>query len=200
MINIHSFPFLSGGTLLKRNGGLVSLLLKHHPTYPWDQQRLYENTKSETYLFKTIQQLFPDQEVHFNFKYYSPKARKLPLEFDVYISSLKLAIEYQGEQHFHQCNMYPSPSVQQRRDIKKRNRCYREGITLIEIPYWWDRTLASIAATIQKHRPELLLWFCNECILIIMVILAIRNRHLHQEEWFGLLSLVLVHTGPVVQE
>jgi hypothetical protein len=26
---------------------------------------------------------------------------------------------------------------------------------LIEIPYWWDNTLSTLAATIHQHRPEL---------------------------------------------
>lgn len=29
------------------------------------------------------------------------------------------------------------------------------GITLIEVPYWWDSSVESLAATIQTQRPEL---------------------------------------------
>ncbi len=31
-----------------------------------------------------------------------------------------------------------------------------KGITLIEVPYWWDRKYESLEATIYKQRPELL--------------------------------------------
>jgi ATP-dependent DNA ligase len=30
------------------------------------------------------------------------------------------------------------------------------GITFIEVPYWWDRKIQSLAATIYSQRPELL--------------------------------------------
>jgi hypothetical protein len=33
--------------------------------------------------------------------------------------------------------------------------CKQLGITLIEIPYWWDSTLSSLILTIQKHRPDI---------------------------------------------
>jgi hypothetical protein len=29
------------------------------------------------------------------------------------------------------------------------------GITLIPIPYWWDKTLPSLAATIHYYRPDI---------------------------------------------
>jgi hypothetical protein len=30
-----------------------------------------------------------------------------------------------------------------------------EGITLIEVPYWWDRKNESLAATVYNQRPDL---------------------------------------------
>jgi hypothetical protein len=37
------------------------------------------------------------------------------------------------------------------RDKEKRQVCKDNGITLIEIPYWWDKTLPSLAATIRAR-------------------------------------------------
>ena len=31
----------------------------------------------------------------------------------------------------------------------------KNGITLVEVPYWWDFNVESLAATINKLRPEL---------------------------------------------
>jgi hypothetical protein len=31
-----------------------------------------------------------------------------------------------------------------------------EGITLIPIPYWWDKETASLEATIQSYRPDII--------------------------------------------
>lgn len=36
------------------------------------------------------------------------------------------------------------------RDTEKKRACNDIGITLIEIPYWWDETISSLAATIKK--------------------------------------------------
>ena len=33
--------------------------------------------------------------------------------------------------------------------------CKEAGISLVEVPYWWDRTADSLAATIYSHRPDL---------------------------------------------
>lgn len=61
------------------------------------------------------------------------------LELDCYNKDLKLAVEYQGEQHY---NFIPyfhknkaSFQNQKYRDEIKRMRCKEQGITLIEVPY-----------------------------------------------------------------
>ncbi len=33
--------------------------------------------------------------------------------------------------------------------------CSANGITLIVVPYWWDNTIESVAATIHKVRPDI---------------------------------------------
>ncbi len=43
------------------------------------------------------------------------------MEFDLYIPGLKLAIEYQGEQHYRQLQLYTmSYVIQRRRDLEKK--------------------------------------------------------------------------------
>jgi hypothetical protein len=46
--------------------------------------------------------------------------------------------------------------LQKARDEEKKKQCRLAGIDLIEIPYWWDRSEQTLAATITKHRPDLL--------------------------------------------
>src|SRR4051812_44364323 len=41
-------------------------------------------------------------------------------------------------------------------DDEKKLLCKSEGITLIEVPYWWDGTKESLLGTITSQRPELL--------------------------------------------
>ena len=59
-------------------------------------------------------------------------------------------------------------ALHQNRDTSKLELCkklgisnafflreFYQGITLIEVPYWWDRKFSSLAATLYSQRPEL---------------------------------------------
>jgi hypothetical protein len=74
---------------------------------------------------------------------------------DIYIPTLSLAFEYQGAQHYQRHFKYGTPLEQQRRDQEKKEAITTAGITLIEIPYWWDMKISSLVATIRKERPDL---------------------------------------------
>ena len=76
-----------------------------------------------------------------------------PMELDIFLPSVSLAIEYQGEQHYRWHFIFGSPQLQQWRDTEKKEACNKAGITLVEIPFWWNRSLASLAATIKEQRP-----------------------------------------------
>ncbi len=83
-------------------------------------------------------------------------SKKVPITIDVYIPSLQLGFEAQGEQHYNMQGLMGDPAPQQLKDKYKREKCQEIGITLIEIPYWWDCKLDSLIATIRAERPELL--------------------------------------------
>lgn len=55
------------------------------------------------------------------------------MELDIFIPSLNLAFEYQGEQHFHETNHATSLEQIQMHDKEKRNACEQAKITLIEV-------------------------------------------------------------------
>lgn len=61
------------------------------------------------------------------------------LDLDGYCEDLKLAIEYQGEQHYKfVSNIHKTEEVfkeAQKRDEFKRNKCMEQGIKLIEVPF-----------------------------------------------------------------
>jgi hypothetical protein len=64
---------------------------------------------------------------------------KYNLELDCYNDELKLAVEYNGEQHYNYIPFFHRNKEafynQKYRDEMKRNRCKELGITLIEVPY-----------------------------------------------------------------
>ena len=75
-------------------------------------------------------------------KFYKKKPKWLHgLELDGYNPSLKLAFEYNGEQHYNYKPFFHREGVhnlweQQERDMLKRYLCKKNNIRLIVIPYW----------------------------------------------------------------
>ncbi len=78
-----------------------------------------------------------------------------PTPRHIFIPELCLAFEYNGFQHYHATSIFGSLSEQQRRDQFKRVMSHTAGVTLIEIPYYWNQERESLAATIIKYRPDI---------------------------------------------
>ena len=70
---------------------------------------------------------------------------KYNLEFDCYNEELKLAVEYNGAQHYNYIQFFHKNKEafynQKYRDELKRIKCKELGITLIEIPYTEEKRL-----------------------------------------------------------
>lgn len=84
------------GNLLSRHGGLINLLSKYYPEYPWDHTvRSETKLRGQLNLFTQVKQLFELDEdgVFFDFPYQSLKIEK-PIQLDIYIPNLLLAFEY----------------------------------------------------------------------------------------------------------
>src|SRR5690242_3774067 len=77
------------------------------------------------------------------------------MELDVYLPKEKLAFEYQGQHHYNDIYAMGQQWHQKQTDKEKRRACEAEGITLIEIPYWWNQDKGSLMATIHKYRSDL---------------------------------------------
>ena len=79
-------------------------------------------------------------------------------------------LKIKGQQHYKNVSVYNQKEpidVYKQRDLQKVEICKEigskyllptikyKGITLIEIPYWWDRKYSSLAATVYSARPDL---------------------------------------------
>ena len=83
--------------------------------------------------------------------YYSETGGNMP--FDVAIPELGVYFEFQGRQHFKMIDIFGGIKGYFRRkrcDEEKRFVCNKNGITLIEIPYTWDRTEKNLRERIRE--------------------------------------------------
>lgn len=105
------------------NGQYVRNLEKSNLDVKW---------KSEYLLYRMIYAYFPDAVMHYS-------APWLGLQhLDVFIPSLSLAIEYQGQQHYKSSDFFGGEmgfDDRQFLDDQKRLRCKNNNVTLLEWPY-----------------------------------------------------------------
>ena len=97
-------------------------------------KKIGEGWVSETLLYKIICHLFPNEEVLFHHR---PKWLN-GLELDIYLPQLKIAFEYQGQQHYHPIKIWGGEEALkklQNRDKTKATICEELKIKLYHIKY-----------------------------------------------------------------
>lgn len=116
---------------------LVDNFIKH---FSKQKKKRPRYNKTEEKCRKIIEKIYrkPFPSVRPNFLK-SPLTRK-NLELDCYNAELKIAIEYNGQQHYTYTPHFHKSKKdfysQVHRDDWKRKKCQELGIRLIEIPYW----------------------------------------------------------------
>lgn len=110
------------------------------------QGKLHIKWKSEQLAFSLIKSAYADAV-------YQYKADWLDYQsLDIYIPSLRIAIEYQGKQHYSSVEYFGGKiglEYRMRLDEIKKERCYAHGIKLIEWRYDDPLTLAFIKEKIE---------------------------------------------------
>lgn len=61
---------------------------------------------------------------------------KKRMQLDVFVPALRLAFEYQGQQHYQNSVYFGTYSLRKQNDEDKKAACLKYGVTLLEIPYW----------------------------------------------------------------
>lgn len=141
--------------LIHSKGGLRNVLGRIYPRHLWNWNKSVPKSSQMT-LKRTVEMIFPTFKVEENFCH--PELQfesNIKITFDVYVTDLKLAFEYQGEHHYGDIYLFGSLDHLKYRDSYKKSVCAENRIVLIEVPFWWDKSLGSLAATIQKAVPHL---------------------------------------------
>ncbi len=91
-------------------------------------------SKAQFYLYRLVQQLFPEQQVIPNHRHPQLKLSSgASIQLDIFIHSLSLAFEYQGVQHYSTSLMFGSHAVRQKRDQEKQAvSVYTSGLLTIQ--------------------------------------------------------------------
>jgi hypothetical protein len=112
--------------------------------------RIGEGWLAEATLLRIVQGLFPEHEViHQASPDWLGRQR-----FDIFIPALKLAIEYNGEQHYFPIERFGGEralATTQQRDQEKREKAREAGVTLIEFRYDDEMTAELVRTRIDRH-------------------------------------------------
>jgi hypothetical protein len=108
---------------------------------------------SETLLFQLVTKVLGRHKV---VRHHRPDWLE-GMELDIYVPSLKLGFEYQGQQHFHSIEAWGGEDgLKQRkeRDRKKKAICREQGITLIEYHYTEPLTEENVRMRLREARVD----------------------------------------------
>eukprot|EP01114_Cavostelium_apophysatum_P021705 TRINITY_DN7645_c0_g1_i1.p1 TRINITY_DN7645_c0_g1~~TRINITY_DN7645_c0_g1_i1.p1 ORF type:complete len:739 (-),score=144.18 TRINITY_DN7645_c0_g1_i1:253-2469(-) len=154
---------LGGAGLLKRYDYSIYRALRNiFPEFDWKNGKAEDWDSQYRHISKQHQRLrdmlkpyIEDLQTNYKHPDLMHATSDRNMELDLYSESLKLALEYQGSQHYQSTRVFNNLSEQQARDSEKKAACQNAGITLVEIPHWWDGSTEQLFATIYESRPDL---------------------------------------------
>jgi len=146
---------------LKKRGGLIKMVKREYPNHQWEPEKFNQRQKRscQWWLYKIIKQIFPPNiEVIEEYSHPWMKfATGCPMMLDIYVTSFKLVFEYHGYQHYNSHFLFGDAKSCKERADERHTACESMGITLIEVPYWWQRDTESVVASLRKFRPDIVL-------------------------------------------
>jgi hypothetical protein len=119
-------------------------------------QRRAHRSAGEEKCRQVLSRIYP----HYKFETYRPNFLKNPetgrnLELDLYNDRLKLAVEFNGRQHYQHTPFFQTKDEfkeQKRRDELKKKLCKKNGITLIFVPYDVNIETYLVAKLVKKGK------------------------------------------------
>jgi len=154
-----------GAGLFSQYGSFTNALKAIYPNHiwkPWSVTRPHNFvrgkmtfSKDQHLLSQLVTKLFKNCSIELNYQFHSKTHR--PMELDIFIPEYSLALEYNGEYHFKQVPVHGDVEMIKKRDLHKEIMCTENGYTLIVIPFWWDKTIESVAQTIHLARPDIII-------------------------------------------
>jgi hypothetical protein len=160
-ISITQLKRCGGGGMLGSFDSLGHALQFAFPEFHWDLSKfsLKGKKSSQRWLLVQMKLLLPTANILED--YFHPDLawgnQNRPIQLDIWVDGLKLAMEYQGEQHYYNLRVFgPGASLSDinKRDEAKKQLCIKNEIVLVCIPYWWDGKAESLSSTLNLFFPD----------------------------------------------
>lgn len=164
-ISRPQLALIGGRTLFEKFGNLGGALRFAYPEINWDMGRFSFTGKKKSvqrWMRLRLEEMLPGIEVVEDYQHPELTWQRLGrnVELDIWIPLYRIGLEYQGEQHYNNLDGAFGPggasSLYSERDKMKQSLCAVYGITLIQIPYWWDGGKETLSAIIARTHPALL--------------------------------------------
>ena len=127
------------------SSSLLPLLRRSFADHQWDEKLFQKKAKKvqQRNLFLSLSSLLPNKLLIENYRHPLLIADR-NLEVDIFIPSLNMAIEYQGEYHYESGTISFTPAeIYQSRDLTKSSLASSLHLYLLSIPYWWSSSFPS---------------------------------------------------------
>ena len=133
---------------------VLSKKIENDVRQEFGHRKVGERWTSETLLYQIVAHLLPNREV---IHHYRPDWLN-GLELDIYVPSLALGFEYQGQQHFHAIAAWGGTNALaalQERDARKARLCKETNTVLITVDYTEPLTVDHIRDLIATSEAQI---------------------------------------------
>lgn len=111
--------------------------------------------KSEQIVYELVREIYPKYSVFHQYRPEFLRRGNSQMSYDIYVPKLKLAVEYQGKQHFEPVEIFggeDSFQKQRERDIEKKRLSDLNKVTLVYINYWDDLNIELVKQRILETK------------------------------------------------
>ena len=137
---------------------LFDILKLLYPNERWIKSNFLIRSKKykQRLVYSYVQKIYRGMVVYENYHHpllLTNSNSNSSYEYDIFLPSLNLALEYQGEHHFDDIpSGFATIEIFQLRDREKELLTGQLEITLIYIPFWWDLSFSSLVSTLHQNR------------------------------------------------
>lgn len=135
--------------IVEEAGGLYRFLKTYRPDFAWEEDRFVGvRLFGDKYLGALLRKLWPNLSVLEAFEL----APGLTVSY--YIAELRLAVDYQNGSYYNLDEAGGTVSVELRENPAKLSEAAKQGLQVLFVPFWWDRTLPSLIQSVLMKFPH----------------------------------------------